>query len=832
MAITWITPQGSLGIVTERIILEIPIEASSDRGPVSFSIIAGNLPVGLRLINEVSQDSATSTTYITGAPVEVKKFTDKRFVIRATDGETKEDRTFVISIDGADEPQWITREGFLNVGQGESYFVLDNARVDFQLEATDTDLTAGDKIDFYLSPMGGELPPGLTLTRDGRITGFTDPVYALEYNAGPTGAYDMQTFDIVPLDTFESRSNGFDTFFYDTVTFDYNEPSRVPKRISRFYTFIVSVTDGVNVVKRLFRIWVVTDEFLQADNSLVQVDTNLFRADSASNRVPLWITPSYLGKYRANNYVTLYLDVYDPPSLTGTIIYFLLPKNPDGTNSVIPPGLELDVLSGELAGRVPYQERITKNFKFTMQAINFPASLASKEYTLVGDWSSRRIYSVGEAARYEGFIYIVLQESRGVIPEGNPAFWELGVSTSEKTFNIDIIGEIESGIEWRTASDLGVIKPNIPSELAVEATSLFYGGRVFYEIIGGALPPGLSFISNGVIQGKVNQFGDSSGPGITRFADRDSSLIDSTGTYTYNTTFDGSATSFDKLFKFQIKARDGLNVTESIKDFFVLVDADNQKTYANLFIKAFQDKTKRLQWFNFITDANVFRFEEIYRYSDVNFGVQPELKVLVFAGIESVEAVRYVQAMSRNHYLKQIKFGEVKSAKAKDPDTQEVIYEVIYVTVEDELEKNGKSISTTIELPNNINSRVLVSQSAISVDSDIPFVSDRDHQRIFPNSIRNMRRRIRSAGERDRTFLPLWMRSVQDQSFVETGYIKALILCYAKPGFSETIVSRIKATGFDFKAIDFTADRYLIDILDGEIENKYLAFPQRGEKQP
>ncbi len=832
MAITWITPQGSLGIVTERILLDIPIEVSSNNGPVTFSIIAGSLPVGVRLMTEVSQNGETYTTYLRGAPVEVRRFTDKRFVIRATDGETKEDRTFSISIDGSDEPFWITKEGFLNVGQGESYFVLDNARVDFQLEADDPDLTAGDSLEFYLSPMGGELPPGLTLTRDGRITGFTDPVYALEYNAGPTGAYDMQTFDIVPLDTFEARSNGFDTFFYDTVTFDYNEPSRVPKRISRFYTFVVSVTDGVNVVKRLFRIWVVTDEFLQADNSLVQVDTNLFRADSASNRVPLWITPSYLGKYRANNYVTLYLDVYDPPSLTGTIIYFLLPKNPDGTDSIIPPGLELDVLTGELAGRVPYQERITKNFKFTMQAVNFPASLATKEYTLVGDWSSRRVYVVGEAARYEGFIYIVLQESKGIIPDQNPTFWELGVSTSEKTFNVDIIGEIESGIEWRTAGDLGVIKPNIPSELSVEAISFFYGGRVFYELIGGALPPGLSFISNGVIQGKVKQFGDSSGPGITRFADRDSSLIDSTGTYTYNTTFDGTATTFDKLFKFQIKARDGLNVTESIKDFYVLVDADNQKTYANLYLKAFQDKQKRLQWFNFITDADIFRFEEIYRYSDENFGVQPELKVLVFAGIESVEAVRYVQAMSRNHYLKQIKFGEVRSAKAKDPDTQEVIYEVIYVTIEDELEKNGKSISSTVELSNTINSRVLVSQSAIRVDSDIPFASDRDHQRIFPNSIRNMRRRIRSVGERDRTFLPLWMRSVQDESFVETGYVKALILCYAKPGFSESIISRIKAKGFDFKGIDFTADRYLIDILDGEIENKYLAFPQRGEKLP
>jgi hypothetical protein len=40
------------------------------------------------------------------------------------------------------------------------------------------------------------------------------------------------------------------------------------------------------------------------------------------------------------------------------------------------------------------------------------------------------------------------------------------------------------------------------------------------------------------------------------------------------------------------------------------------------------------------------------------------------------------------------------------------------------------------------------------------------------------------------------------------------------------------AEDFDFKTIDFVADRYLIDIIDGQIEDKYLAFPQRGEKLP
>jgi hypothetical protein len=821
MAITWVTPTGSLGIIVERNTLEIPVVATSNRPSITYSVIAGRLPRGLRLVNNV----------ISGSPVEVRQFTENKFVIRADDGVDLEDRTFSLSVDGSDLPYWLTREGFLKVGSNNAYFVLDNSYVEFQLEADDTDINAGDVLEYYLVPVGGELPPGLLLSKTGLISGFTDPIFAIDYSDTQTGAYDTAAFDILPLDKPEARSNGFDSYLYDNVTYDYNEPSRAPKRLSRFYTFIVGVSDGVNEVRRVFRIYVVTEEFLKADNSIVQVDTNLFQADATGDRVPLWITESNLGRFRADNYVTIYLDVYDPVSLSGTITYFLLATNPDGSPSIIPPGLELDTITGELAGRVPYQAAITKTYQFTMQAVNFPATLADINYTLVGDWSSSRIYYENEAVRYFGFVYICLQAHRNVLPVDGP-YWNLGVATAEKTFTVDIVGEIESSIEWVSDSNRGVIKPNQPSTINVEARSLLYGNKVIYELNSGMLPPGLTLLSTGIIQGKVKQFADSKGLGLTRFFDRDSALVDSTGTITFNTTFDGATTEFDHKFTFKIKARDTAQFAENIKEFTITVSADTEKTFANLYLKAFQDKTKRLNWYNFITNSNIFRNTEIYRYGDANFGIQTEIKVLLFAGIESVKAVNYVQAISRNHYRKQLRFGDIKSAVAKDLLTQEPLYEVIYVDVIDEFEKNGKSISGSINLANDINSKILISYDSIKIDSNIPLVSDRDHQRIFPNSFKNMRRQIRGVGERDREFLPLWMRSIQENSFVETGYVKSLVLCYLLPGKSEGVLSRIKSSGFDFKSIDFTADRYVIDILDGEIEDKYLAFPQRGEKLP
>jgi hypothetical protein len=885
MAISWITPAGSLvRPITERIIQYIPIEATSTVGKIKFTIIAGTLPRGLRLSTDADTefDSTQSSAWITGSPTEVRKSTTSRFVIRADDGVDIEDRTFNITVDGADVPEWITKEGFLQVGEGDAYFVLDNSYVNYQLEASDTDVGVGDTLEYSLVATGGELPPGLSLSKDGVISGFTDPIFALEYNIFPNGGYDTAPLDITPLDFVDSNSNGFDSYFFDNQTYDYSESAQVPRRLSRIYNFVVSATDGVNVVNRLFKIFVVTEEFLVADNTVVQVDTNVFQADSGSGRKPLWITESNLGRIRANNYVTIFLEVYDPPSLSGTISYFMLSTNPgtyqlnstgelitngeyevsgtlpyfpkagikvtstseftvlipetenllypDPTTGENPLRLELDSTTGELAGKVPYQAAITKTYKFTMLAVNYPATLSSLSFTLRGEWAAFTSYQVNDAVRFDGFIYICIKAHNNKLPGEGEEFWLQGTSSSAKTFTVDIIGEIDGSIEWLSDSDLGTIKPNQASQKSVLANSLKYGGTVVYELYSGTLPPGLSFLPNGLIEGKVKQFGDDAGIGITRFYD----VIN--GQRDFSISFDGGTTTFDHKYTFVIKARDSANVAESLKEFTITVVADTVKTFANLYVKAFQKKEKRLAWYDFITDATIFKPSEIYRYGDSNYGIQTELKMLVYAGIESVEAVNYIQAMSRNHNRKRLLFGDLQVAKAKDPLTQEVLYEVIYVNIVDSMEKEGKSISQTIQLSDTIESKVLISYDAIKVDSNIPFVSDSDHQRIFPNSIKNMRKRIQSVGERDREFLPLWMRSIQDSGVYETGFVKALVLCYAKPNQSINILARINAKikdkTLDFKLFDFTADRYIIDIIDGQIEDKYLAFPQRGEKLP
>lgn len=812
MTISWVTAAGDLGTITERVTLEIPLEATTTTSnPVNYSLISGSLPRGLRLDGNI----------IKGSPTEVRTLTKSRFVIRAGDGEDIEDRTFSLTVDGSDAPEWLTREGFLPVGENNTFFVLDNAFVNFQLEVYDPDLVAGDTLTFYIPPGGGELPPGLNLSSDGYIKGFTDPIFSVEYTTG-TGGYDSTAFDVIALDSGPNREIGYDTNIYDFETYDYTEETAPPKRLSRYYSFVVVVSDGEHEVRRSFRIYVVTEEFLRADNTIIQVDTGIFKADNTPERSPIWITESNLGRRRANNFITIYLDVYNPPTLQGTIAYFLKDLNSDGSTSELPPGTVLDSVTGEVAGRVPYQPRISKTYTFTVEAINFPDSLQQLEYNSRGVWNNNTEYKINDAVNFDGFLWIAIADNQAQSPQDISQYWSKGIASTDKTFTIELIGEVESGIEWITDSDRGTIKPNQASHVYVEARSLLYGGRVVYELVGGSLPPGMELLSNGTVIGKAQKYSINGALGLTRFYNTGSD-----GLKRFDTTFDGGSSTFDRIFKFSVKAKDGVNFSESIKEFTVRVDADTDVNYSNLYLKAFQPKNKRLAWFDFITDANIFRPDELYRYGDVNFGIQPELKVLLFAGIESKDAVNFVQAMSRNHYRKRLRFGNLRKVEGKNPETQQVEYETVIVDIDDELEKNKKSIAETVTLKNGITSRVLVSTDRIRVSNDVYLASERDNQRVFPNSFKNMRNRVKAIGERDRSFLPLWMRSIQDDSFVESGYVGAVILCYVKPGMADLIMARIRASEFDFKQLDFEADRYVADSIAGEIQDQYLLFPQR-----
>jgi hypothetical protein len=125
----WITPAGFLGTVTERTTAFITLSVEDT---ATFSLISGDLPVGLSL---------NSQGIISGTVSSIGGLSKKQFVIRARNSSGITDRTFVMDVQGVDNLSWITPEGWLQIGHGHSYYVINKEYVNFQFEASTGELT-------------------------------------------------------------------------------------------------------------------------------------------------------------------------------------------------------------------------------------------------------------------------------------------------------------------------------------------------------------------------------------------------------------------------------------------------------------------------------------------------------------------------------------------------------------------------------------------------------------------------------------------------------------------------------------------------------------------
>jgi hypothetical protein len=202
---------GSVATITPRISgVDIPGANSSG---VTFKLISGTLPPGLRV----------GEPNIVGTPTQVSKLTTFTFCIRATQNSQIADRTFSMTVDGADDPVFVTTEGALPAGLHQQLYVLDRTYLDFQIEAFDIDTAAGQQLSFFIASGDGELPPGVTFTNTGRIYGFIRPTFKISVSDG-TGYYDQSLFDAVAYDFAVRPSNGYDSYLFDNVKFDYSQP--------------------------------------------------------------------------------------------------------------------------------------------------------------------------------------------------------------------------------------------------------------------------------------------------------------------------------------------------------------------------------------------------------------------------------------------------------------------------------------------------------------------------------------------------------------------------------------------------------------------------------
>lgn len=788
MAQLWtVNPGHNLGTYQESITQTIALPVTTG---CTLSLISGKLPGGLR----ISGDN------LLGTPFEVNRLKTFRFVIRAVKGNNKEDITLQITIDGADAPVWVTNEGPLPIGPNNRFYILDSSPLDFQLQVIDPDLPAGDTIEYFIADNDGELPPGITLGRTtGKLTGVVDPILALEKRSS-SGFFDSNVYGSFPFDFGVKSANGFESFYYDTTFYDYAVPTRSPKKLNRYYEFTVSASDNIVIAKRKFQIYLVGDDFLRSDNTIMQLATGLFTADNTYLRAPVWLTPSDLGYRRANNYVTLFLDVYDPTSNTGIISFTVKDSNADGSKSALPPGMSIDSTSGEIAGRIPYQPAVTTEYKFTIEALR---QIGSKTTTSteslannigVGEtWSGANNVAFttfadslfnglgatgwivfnevpvtqadsGDNKSYKAINIIdksvwTIENGRVTATATNKANTKIEVGSvdylrgsflgtianvgyktydafgatvankvvtmsfysftkrttslfnptvaKDKEFTVKLLGEVESAITWNTLAALGNLRANFVSTLNVSATSSVPNAVVLYTLDSGKLPPGLTLAIDGQLQGKVNQFGEPNKPGLT--------TIDKATT---QTTFDGATTTIDRSYVFTIKAQDQFQFSATTRTFTITTTDPDDTLYSSISMVPLLKQAQRNTFRNFISDPTIFTPASIYRPNDDSFGLQPQIKMLAYAGIETKSIGEFVAAVAKNHKRKKYRLGAVKKAVAKNPGSNDSVYEVIYVDVIDPIEPDVGKGKTKTDFTIQTDNEVTVDQIQYSVTDD------------------------------------------------------------------------------------------------------------------
>jgi hypothetical protein len=220
----------------------------------------------------------------------------------------------------------------------------------------------------------------------------------------------------------------------------------------------------------------------------------------------------------------------------------------------------------------------------------------------------------------------------------------------------------------------------------------------------------------------------------------------------------------------------------------------------------FMSEAIRDSYYDFVSSPNIIDPKLIYRPLDPNFGIQKDIKLSLYHGIELTNLSTYAESMGDYFYNKQLFFGDVKKVIAKTLDNNPV-YELVYVEIIDNL-VNGAGEN----IPYDITSHDVV---------------------YYPNSLHNMRSALEDIIidsrkiSRNEYYLPLYAKTVQDTTGMRPTFLRAVPICYVTPGNGAAIIKKIKKSNFDFKKLNFEVDRIIVDKSSNNTNAQYLMFPRK-----
>ena len=267
--ITWITKKGNLGTVPESQFFSQQFEAvDSDAQPLIYSFISGELPGGMYI---------TRLGELRGVPTilsPVSQTAVYAFTVRAINPQGRvADRSFSISVSNIAGPQILPRPNLVGAFFDGEYLEYQFASINDNPVATQT-----------WSVLAGNIPPGTTLSSDGKLSGYLDIVAS-------------------NTDLLGFEATGIESVVYDVL----------PESTDRNYNFTVQVSDGSKFDTLNVRVLVVSKANFTGDNDITLINNTFLTIDQDNRYRPIILnSPDSLPVRVVGDFFAYKFLAYDP----------------------------------------------------------------------------------------------------------------------------------------------------------------------------------------------------------------------------------------------------------------------------------------------------------------------------------------------------------------------------------------------------------------------------------------------------------------------------------------------------------------------------------------
>jgi hypothetical protein len=845
----WNTPAGTLGTYPYGVPMSVQLSVTpvSPGVSITYALISGSLPAGVTL---------TANGLISGTPTLVTVATSSFFTIRATDdlGNLR-DRSFSIIVSGSAVPRFSTPEGSILSTQ-DSIWVQYNILV--------TNPSPSNEVIIELRE--GLLPPGLEITLDGVIRGYANP---------PTNSVTLPNI-ITTATTTSSTDNSISCL--STNNFTVGRPvvftdafgnlttgvTYYIKNILSSTTFTVSSTQNGQVYPMI-------DSYGNMTVTLPAVSTGEPTIRTYSFTLQL---SSPLGNDTATYAITV-INQNTPVAQGG-------PGKPPNTR--VPALLNTRPKTINIPSTDPYYgyyilppvaPTVTASFgmiesgdRFAIKIIgnDFDNDVIKYSYSglpsgVTGDpntgWISGSItLSSPSVSKYDFTV--------AAYKQANPSIISQYYNYSFVIYYNDPI--VRGIITWITNSDLGTVYNGSISTLGIVAES---DTELQYRIVDGSLPPNLTLSSTGDILGKV-----AIQPTANLLSQGDSTTFNFT-VEAYSPLF-GVVTS-TKEFTLEVLQQYSqptdilyMKATPSVADRVLIASLlENDELIPPRMIYRPDDI--------YFGKATSVVYEHAYgiHASDINEYIAAVTKNHYWRNITLGELKTAVARDSAGNIIYEVVYSAIVdnlvNPKYDNFSATSMVAGKTYTIV-----NIGTTDFTLVGAPENKPGTVftatgptlgtgtvstIVSTTSVSeeiywdrlidlnlgpwydsmeniytsYEKDPPILGQEYYTSLtpgyarilYPNSLPNMRNRVAQelGQEYDSQLLPLWMTSQQNDGST-LGYTQAWVICYTKPGFSETIKNNIN-TNWPSKLnmINFQLDRFSVNKSDTYDYDKNLSPP-------